>query len=295
MALQPTFQDTLHLVMWNGYAADCGAAIATCKETWTDDRVWYPFGINLRYGPNQKTRLQAISDHCIPLDNGKKTVIRDERKKGDPKPKLVIYKTHAYFVKRVEELRAHAKATGHQKAFQKALDAGDAEGKTLLIHAAIKNNIRLADFLIENGVDVNLLTNRGGSAQHFAWRESDNSDKTLWHKLIDAGAKFKDGYGYEEPLSKTYDYFGDRRGIWFRRDFSFRQRLPKKILSINDMRINDMEYWRDAPGLRYDDYFDIKINANDVQKKKKRAHDEKLANPPPHVKASLFKKQFGRK
>ena len=107
--------------MWNGFAADCAPAMATCRDTWTDDRVWYPFGINIRYGPQQKTRLQIISDHCIPLDNGKKTVIRDERKKGDPKPKLVIYKTHEYFVKRVEELRAHAEATHHQKAFQKAL------------------------------------------------------------------------------------------------------------------------------------------------------------------------------
>lgn len=274
MALQPTFQDVLHLVMWNGYAADCGAAIATCRETWTDDRVWYPFGINIRYGPNQKTRLQAISDHCIPLDNGKKTVIRDERKKGDPKPKLVMYKTHDYFLKRVEELRAHAKATGHQKAFQRALDAGDAEGKTLLIHAAIKNNIRLADFLIENGVDVNRLTNRGGSAQHFAWRESDNSDKILWHKLIRAGAKFKDGYGYEEPLSRA-DIYDDVMG-WHHRWNNNINRISSYInefYSIGD------------------------INVKDVQKKnnKKRAHDAKLANPPPHVKASLFKKQFGRK
>jgi len=273
MALQPRFQDVLHLLMWNGFAADCGAAISTCKETWNDDRVWFPFGINIRYGPNQKTRLQIISDHCIPLDNGKKTVIRDERKEGDPKPKLVMYKTHDYFLKRVEELREHAKATGHQKAFQKALDAGDAEGKTLLIHAAIKNNIRLTDFLIENGVDVNLLTNRGGSAQHFAWRESDNSDKTLWHKLIRAGAKFKDGYGYEEPLRVIHRF--ERNDVWNIRFFI-------NDIHMRDMRINDMEY-------------EFKINDKDLPKKKKRAHDEKLANPPPRVKASLFKKQFGRK
>jgi hypothetical protein len=253
--------------MWNGFAADCGAAIATCKETWTDERVWFPFGINIRYGPDQKTRLQAISDHCIPLDNGKKKIIRDERKEGDPKSKLVMYKTHEYFVKRVEELRAHAKATGHQKAFQKALDAGDAEGKTLLIHAAIKNNIRLTDFLIENGVDMNLLTNRGGSAHHFARK---HSDKTLWRKLIDAGAKYEDGYGVEEPLRviNRFERFFINYGI--------------NDIHMRDMRINDMEY-------------EFKINDKDLPKKKKHAHDEKLANPPPRVKASLFKKQFGRK
>ena len=268
MALQPRFQDVLHLVMWNGYAADCATALATCKETWTDDRVWYPVGINIRYGPQQKTRLQIISDHCIPLDNGKKTVIRDEAKKGAPKPKLVIYKNHDYFLRRVEELRAHAKATGHQKAFQKALDTRDAEGKTLLIHAAIKNNIPLADFLIENGVDVNLLTNRGGSAQHFAWRESDNSERTLWHKLINAGAKFKDGYGYEEPLPRV-DIYDDVMG--------WNYRWNNHILHIRSY-INDF----------------YRIDDTNV-KKKKRTHDEKLAKPPPHMKASLFKKQFGRK
>ena len=255
--------------MWNGYAADCAPAMATCRETWTDDRVWYPFGINIRYGPQQKTRLQAISDHCIPLDNGKKTVIRDERKKGDLKPKLVMYKTHKYFLKRVEEFRTHAKATGHQKAFQKALDAGDAEGKTLLIHAAIKNNIQLTDFLIENGVDVNLLTNRGGSARYFAF---EHSDKTLWHKLIDVGAKFKDGYGVEEPLPRV-DIYNDVMG--------WNYRWNNDILHIHSY-IN--EFYRIG-----------ETNTKDVQKKKKRAHDEKLANPPPHMKASLFKKQFGSK
>lgn len=252
--------------MWNGYAADCAPAMATCKETWTDDRVWYPFGINIRYGPQQKTRLQAISDHCIP--NGKKTVIRDEAKKGAQKPKLVMYKTHEYFLKRVEEFRAHAKATAHQKTFQKALDAQDAEGKTLLIHAAIKNNIRLTDFLIENGVDVNLLTNRGGSAQHFAW---EHSDKTLWHKLIYAGAKFEDGYGDEKPLPIEY---------------YVRQ-------AANPIAAPRRRYYIIINGIEME--FEIKINANDAQKKKKRAHDEKLAKPPPHMKASLFKKQFGRK
>jgi len=244
--------------MWNGYAADCATALATCKETWTDDRVWSPFGIDVRYGPQQKTRLQIISDHCIPLDNGKKTIIRDERKKGAQKPKLVMYKTHEYFLKRVEELRAHAEATHHQKAFQKALDTRDAEGKTLLIHAAIKNNIPLTDFLIENGVDVNLLTNRGGSAHHFA---SEHSDKTLSGKLVDAGAKYEDGYGVEEPLRVIHRV--ERNDVW---NFSV-------LDYINDFyRIGETN-----------------------TKKKKRTHDEKLANPPPHMKASLFKKQFARK
>ena len=279
MALQPRLEDTLHLLMWNGFAADCGAAISTCKETWTDDRVWYPYGINIRYGPQQKTRLQIISDHCIPLDNGKKTVIRDERKEGDLKPKLVMYKTHAYFLRRVEELREHAKATGHQRAFQKALDAGDAEGKTLLIHAAIKNNIRLADFLIENGVDVNLLTNRGGSAHHFA---SKHSDKTLVGKLIDAGAKYEDGYGVEIHRFERNDvwniHFFINYGI---NDIHMRDMHIRDML-INDMHMRDIEYA-------------FKINDKDLPKKKKRAHDEKLANPPPRMKASLFKKQFGRK
>lgn len=250
MALQPRFPDVLHLVMWNGFAADCAPAMATCRDTWTDDRVWYPFGINIRYGPQQKTRLQIISDHCIPLDNGKK-------------PNDVVYKTHEYFLKRVEEFRAHAEATHHQKAFQKALDAGDVEGKTLLIHAAIKNNIPLTEFLIENGVDVNLLTNRGGSAHHFA---SEHSDKTLSGKLVDAGAKYEDGYGVEEPLRVIHRM--ERNDVW---NFSV------------------LDYINDFYRIAHIGIDDINV------KKKKRAHDEKLANPPPRVKASLFKKQFGRK
>jgi ankyrin repeat protein len=194
-----------------------------------------------------------------------------------------MYKTHAYFLRRVEELREHAKATGHQKAFQKALDAGDAEGKTLLIHAAIKNNIPLADFLIKNGVDVNLLTNRGGSAHHFA---SKHSDKTLVGKLIDAGAKYEDGYGVEEPLPEKYTV-GDYMYIW--RAAVNLIMLDSRIndMHMRDMRINDM-HMRDIE-------YEFKINDKDLPKKKKRAHDEKLAKPPPHMKASLFKKQFGRK
>jgi len=129
---------------------------------------------------------------------------------------------------------------------------------------------------------VNLLTNRGGSAQHFA---REHSDKTLWHKLVDAGAKYEDSYGVEEPLRVIHRV--ERNDVW---NIDFWRAAANLMIAprINDMLMHDMR-------IHKIDEYEFKINDKDLPKKKKRAHDEKLANPPPRVKASLFKKQFGRK
>ena len=45
-----TYQDTLHLLAWNGYGREAYFGSAACRETWTDDRILFPHVMNMKFG-----------------------------------------------------------------------------------------------------------------------------------------------------------------------------------------------------------------------------------------------------
>jgi ankyrin repeat protein len=55
-----TFQDTLHLLAWNGYAQEAYKGSMACKETWTDDRILFPKGVNMKF--KGKTLLSILAE-----------------------------------------------------------------------------------------------------------------------------------------------------------------------------------------------------------------------------------------
>jgi len=57
--LQPTFQDTLYLLAWNGYGKEAYQGSMACKETWTDERILFPKVMNMKF--KGKTLLSIFS------------------------------------------------------------------------------------------------------------------------------------------------------------------------------------------------------------------------------------------
>lgn len=56
-----TFQDTLHLLAWNGYGREAYQGSMVCKETWTDDRILFPKAMNMKFGKG-KTLLNILAE-----------------------------------------------------------------------------------------------------------------------------------------------------------------------------------------------------------------------------------------
>jgi ankyrin repeat protein len=48
--MNATFQDTLHLLAWNGYGKEAYKGSMASKETWTDDRILMPKVMNMMFG-----------------------------------------------------------------------------------------------------------------------------------------------------------------------------------------------------------------------------------------------------
>jgi hypothetical protein len=114
--MQPRFEDILHLVIWNGYAEDVWQAAGTCKETWTDDRIWFPHLVEMGYGSKKKSRFQIIAEKCICTDQGKAKTVAIGRK-GIP---TVFWSTDTA-MKRFLELASMAEKEGFMDSFIKGL------------------------------------------------------------------------------------------------------------------------------------------------------------------------------
>lgn len=55
------FKDTLHLLAWNGYEQEAYKGSMACKETWTDDRILFPKGANMKFGKG-RTLLSILAE-----------------------------------------------------------------------------------------------------------------------------------------------------------------------------------------------------------------------------------------
>jgi hypothetical protein len=157
VTMEPKFEDILHLVSWNGYSEDIRQALAVNKETWTDDRLWFPFGIAQKFGKDRKGRLQIIIKGKNYFMDDKKTMAR------------------------LEELMNFA--DGHLKKFLlQEIDARDANGESALT-AAIENRcFNVVKFLLTNGADPNQVNTEGRSALNLAKKITKNvkNEKAKW-------------------------------------------------------------------------------------------------------------------
>jgi hypothetical protein len=62
--MDPTFQNILHLLAWNGYEDEAYKGSQVCKETWEDKRILLPRLINKQLGKGKRTLL-SINCLCI--------------------------------------------------------------------------------------------------------------------------------------------------------------------------------------------------------------------------------------
>lgn len=155
--MEPKFEDILHLVSWNGYSQDIRQALAVNKDTWTDDRLWFPFGIAQRFGAAKKGRLQIIIEN--------KNYFMDDKKP----------------MARLEELMKFA--GGHlKKFFLREIDVKDANGESALTAAITKRCFNVVKFLLENGADPNQLNSEGRSALNLAKKikQDVKDEKARW-------------------------------------------------------------------------------------------------------------------
>ena len=289
MALQPRFQDVLHLVMWNGYSEDTWQAVATCKETWEDERIWFPKLVGVRYGSKKKTRGQIIADHCMEIDKGVRRIIA---KKSGKKVKLTIYRNDAFWIKRMEELSAHACKTWHEGLFKESLEARDSDGKTSFTAACENNTLGIVNYLIEKGVDIHQKTNMGETGGELAYNTGKKDKKSVWHRLTELGVEYIVGKAekaniYIRSFKSTglgVEYIVGKAEKANRYIRSFKS-LGERFHAVDD-------FWTNLAGIR--EYVTI-FNTPDTSLEAaiKRQREQERAAAPEKKKSSLYKQQFG--
>jgi hypothetical protein len=128
-------QDVLHLVAWNGYSQDIAPAVPLTRETWTDERLVFPFGIQQTYGGG-KTRIQILIEHGA--------------------------------FDRVKELVKMALNTHHLPILKKLINSKDKKGETALTAAIKSRNVPIVKLLVKCGADINQVNKKGRSALNLA-------------------------------------------------------------------------------------------------------------------------------
>jgi hypothetical protein len=179
-------QEVLHLVAWRGFAKDIGPAVASCRATWTDERIWYPFLIQQTYGPKQKTRFQILAEHTTQLLGGEKQHIVLK------KDKLMLYRPEERWLARVNELDEMAKKTGHPTILKTMLGIPDTDGKTVFSVACENNCPKIISYYLKRGVDFNQKDDTGGTPSYYAWNS--RFGRAAWNSL-----PYSAEYGYPKP------------------------------------------------------------------------------------------------
>lgn len=289
MALQPRFQDVLHLVMWNGYTEDTWVAAATCKETWEDERLWFPKLVGLRYGAAKKTRAQIIAEHCIEIDRGVRRIIA---KKDGKKLKVIVYRNDAFWIRRMEELRSHAAKTWHEKLFKESLDLRDRAGKTAWNAACENNTLGIVNYLIKKGVNIHQETNRGETGGELAYNTGKNDGKSVWARLSELGVKYL--VGKAEKANRYIRSFmsAGERYHYALDDFSLLENIYYR--PIGKYTYLD-DFWANLPAIGE---YEIKLDTpakqdTPLEAAIKRQKKQERAAAPEKKKSSLYKQQFG--
>jgi hypothetical protein len=176
-------QEVLHILAQNGFVRDIGPAIASCKATWTDERIWFPKLIRETYGSKSKTRLQIIAEHMTHLkENEKYNIV--PKKDG-----ISVYWSEEKWIQRINELNALSKLAGFPKIIQEVLKITDKDGGSVLTTACAQNCPKIVRFCIKNLLDYNQPTRNGATPLYFAWK-----------------SKFGKEAFYSLPIEAIYEY-----------------------------------------------------------------------------------------
>lgn len=265
--MEARLQDVLHLVSWNGYSKDIEPAISLTSQTWTDDRLMFPFGIQQKY-TNGKSRIQILIEK-------------------DP--------TKAFH--RIKEIQKMARDTHHMPVLKEVLNSTDDNGDSALTAAIKKKSLRLVNLLLDHDVNVNQTNKRGGTPLDLAEKTLiENKDmkylsknpgsKMIYYTMVPSKnakdiidlLKKNDAVSIPEEPTGYHDYIRAVPGI---RPFPI---IIPRYDYERDMRYT-MEHGRFM--------FQNDTNHVNLQNVRDPYYDPE-APKPKRLKSSLYKRQFGR-
>jgi ankyrin repeat protein len=159
-----TLYDVAHLCAWNGYAEDMRSYLGVDKAAWTNKEFWFPYGVNILYGPKKKTRIQRICDEMVSGYDGKN------------------YYHHAMMrsynaVARVKQLLADGAKP----------DIKDTEGWSALLvccRNGFEGHLEIVKLLLDAGADINQM-DHGYTPLHYA---ANNGNIAIVRELLRRGA-----------------------------------------------------------------------------------------------------------
>lgn len=156
-----TLYDVAHFCSWNGYTEDMRRYLGIDKASWTNKEFWFPYGANILYGSEKKSRLQCICENIYNhhgtsritelLYNGAKPDIKDL---GGMSPLSVCAGYGLKIYLDIMKLLLNAGADINQK---------NKLGESPIFHATRENNIDIVKFLLDSGANINTKTNRGST------------------------------------------------------------------------------------------------------------------------------------
>lgn len=157
----PTLYDVAHFCSWNGFAQDICGYYGVDSASLTNKEFLFPYGTNVVYGKQKKTRIQSICENMY-IDESYNPAVRICQLLADgAKPDIKdVNGESALFV------CCRNGWSGHLEIIKILLDAGadinqnsNAIGCTPLYAAARNGNIDIVKELIRRGADVNLPNN----------------------------------------------------------------------------------------------------------------------------------------
>lgn len=153
--LQPTFQDTLYLLSWNGYGKEAYQGSMACKETWTDERILFPHVLNMLFGKDERTLIGIYA------------------------AKSYLKKREEHLIERVKYLiQLGANPDVPSKVYQ----------RTPLMEASLScdnNSLEMFNYLLTHSVNINGSTDWGWNALSLASRHIGTKKMRL---LLEKGA-----------------------------------------------------------------------------------------------------------
>jgi hypothetical protein len=263
--MEARLQDVLHLVSWNGYSKDIEPSISLSSETWTDDRLMFPFGIQQKY-KNGKNRIQ-----------------------------ILIENNHRMAFNRIKEIQKMAHDSHHMPILKGVLNSTDDFGDSALTAAIKKKSSGIVNLLLDHGVNVNQTNKRGGSPLNLA-EKTLAEDKDMKPLPKKPGAKMlyytmvpsKDAKEIIDLLKKN-----GAVSIPEELNFDIIRALGVRPYPIIIPRYDyEREYIRNNIMHMSRGRFMFQ-NDNTLQNVRDPYHDPEVPKPK-RLKSSLYKRQFGR-
>jgi len=164
--------DVAHLCTWNGYADDMKGYLGIDRASMTNQEFHFPFGANVAYGKEKKTRIQRICETMIaPYVNLRHYELTKEY---DPfeRVKQLLSLGAKPDINDTDGWSALLQCcrngwAGHKEIAEILIKAGADVNQIWhnsfgpLFLAARNNNMQMVKMLLENGADIHLTANGG--------------------------------------------------------------------------------------------------------------------------------------